>query len=175
MAVETVPIWELALFLDSFTASSLIFRWIALLAFSMAVASEAYALLNAVNLLSTLSFSAVVVLPSAMAALMEAIRSEVAVLRPFLAVYRFDLAVPDRKPLMYRAVYVLSASFFVWFTVLIYLSMDFASASEMMPSEKAPSTYLFRSETAPLASFTPSMAEEAVLFASSAAFCASSE
>ena len=127
------------------------------------------------NLLSTLSFSAVVVLPSAMAALMEAIRSEVAVLRPFLAVYRFDLAVPDRKPLMYRAVYVLSASFFVWFTVLIYLSMDFASASEMMPSEKAPSTYLFRSETAPLASFTPSMAEEAVLFASSAAFCASSE
>ena len=55
-------------------ASCFILSCIALLAFSMAEESEAYALLNAVNLLSTSSFSVSVVLPSAMAVLMEDVR-----------------------------------------------------------------------------------------------------
>ena len=60
-------------------------------------------------------------------------------------------------------------------TTLTYFSIALASASDTKPSAKAPSTYLFRSLTASLAAFAPSMACEAVLLASSAAFRALSE
>ena len=125
--------------------------------------------------MSTAVFSSGVAVSSAMALFIVLSKSVILPLNLVYAVSKFLFGVPVRKPLSFSPSYVPSTDCCVSFTEFMYFSMAIFSASVIMPSRNAPSTYVVRFPTAVCASSAAACASLAFSPASSAILTASSE
>ena len=114
---------------------------------------------------STSDFSVGVATPSADADWIDVNRFATAVSKAIFAAARFVLAVPVSSVLLYTVLYDVSTLSLVSLTVLVYFSMDAASARSTIPSAKASSVKSFMLATVVFSDAAASLASWAVSFA----------